>query len=1748
MPSVQDQIALAVLNRNNHFESMQRCFDASKDATKAITFKVRAARIEETFRKFEETIATIQALNLKADAADQVDCSQTIVAGEDLYYNIKAHMSSLNEHNQAPPVVTGAATVQNPQPKIRLPTLSVPLFNGDVASFPPWRSLYEQLIHNNQDLSDIEKFSYLKSYVQDSAAHCIEHIPFVAANYPLAYQSLLTRFSKKRILANAYLAKVLTFQPLLSDNVKLLRNFLDIFHVNVESIKGLKIQDLGEFILLQLGLRALDDKTRLEFETSNVQVNFPTFNSLVKFVQKKCAILELTNDQSASNNKSRVVTNHLTSTSTSSPSSRNKTSTRSLPSFTCSVCNSGEHRIASCPKFLRMDTPQRYNQVKALKLCFACLSSTHAKSECHSTYQCRVCRSTNHHSLLHSPETGTTASVGASTSRGSNTAGRQHQPTSSFAGLLPTSSPCVANTKPGNLSIQSQPTHQVLLGTATIEIQDAFGQWNTIQCLIDAGSQISVISHRLAQLLKLPIQSSRIEVSGVGADQPLRAKGELVCHVRPHPDTNKVLSQPISLRVVILPKIAGDLSPRVSPEVLNQFGNLQLADLSYKNPYRGNLNIDLLIGAEYYGQLMDLSSSMIVGSPSAVPTVFGWLLIGRAAVESSSEKCHSFFITEDPLATQLQKFWETEEVPNYQPQDPEALACEEHFLQTHERDPSGKYIVRLPFKGMTPPDLGSNRVMAVKRLNSLDKRLSRNLEYKQMYDDNLKSYLNPGHMTVAETPSDYLLVHHGVYKATSTTTKLRVVFDPNIPSNSGLNLANSLMVGPKLQKDISDLLVHFRLKCVAMTCDIESMYRCIDIHKDDRTYQHILWHEPNDPQNITEFELTTVTFGLPPSPFQAQRVLQQLAIDEGEQFPEAAEVLRNYVYVDDLIMGASSVEEALELRNQIISLLSKGGFKVRKWASSHPAVLKDMAEELCEKPHLFLEGGEEAIKVLGIQWCPAMDSFFYVVNEESSLSTLSKRQVLSFVARIYDCNGYLSPVTIWIKIFLQQLWLQNDLSWDTPLSQSMTNQWNSFANQVSVLRNIKIPRYIESDHAKSCSLVGFADASVAAYACVVYLRICYQNGEVKTYLIRAKSRVASLKVQTINRLELNAAMLLVKVIKSLDFLSKRLCIDQIYLFSDSAVVLSWLRTPPYRLKIYVANRVTQILESTEPKQWRHVTSEKNPADPASRGLMPNQLINNGLWFRGPSFLKQPPEAWPKPLTSVEQSVPELKPSSSFLIQTEENNLINVIEKFSSLSKLKRVMGLVLKFIDKCRKGISSKGSGNLILSLTDLSKALLVVIKVTQHHHMGEELKQVKSGQVCANLRNLSPILNSSGLLAVGGRLANAPIPESAKHPILIPGKSHLATLLVNYYHAITLHGGPKLVQSLLQQHYWILGARNLIRGIIFKCIDCFKRKPVFRQPMMADLPLSRYSQGRPFLNVGIDYAGPFTYKTGPRRNSPLAKCWFALFICMSTKCIHLELVSELTTQAFLASLDRFVGRRGLPTTIFSDNGTNFLGASNYLSDVQAFLRSADAEIDQFLQIKEVRWNFIPPSAPNFGGLWEAGVRSVKKHLSHVLQGQSWTFEEISTFLIRIEAILNSRPICPLSSSPNDGVNYLTPGHFLIGGPLVARPEIDMREEPMSHLRRWQLITQVVQCFWTRWSKDYLQTLISRSKWTKPSEKLKVGDVVLVQGSTLPSQKWPLGVVTKVLPGPNNEGRVVCVRTAHGELVRPASKLAVLPV
>uniref|UniRef100_A0A8D8T1R1 Integrase catalytic domain-containing protein n=1 Tax=Cacopsylla melanoneura TaxID=428564 RepID=A0A8D8T1R1_9HEMI len=1753
---IADQLVVAVANRDKLFRRIQDAYDIIKDPAKVAEFKIRVKRADETLAEFEKVIDLIVTLNTQAEAkADRVDCKNSMTNFEDLYYKVKAYESLLNAQDPPPTVQVLPQEAAARAPQIRLPTINVPIFTGDISAFPAFKSLYNQLIHSNTDLSDIQKFSYLKAYVSGSAASCIDHIAFQAQNYPLAYQAVVKRFGKKRVLANAYLSKILKFTPLQNDHVKGLRNFLDVFHINVESLKGLNIADLGEYILLQLGLKSLDDQTRLDFESKQAENSFPEFEDLVKFVRQKCAILDLTNDNSTNRNKvlqppshrTLVTTNH---TEKAHPSSDFKVPKRSNKSFSCSVCNSGDHRIASCPKFLKMDVSKRYTQVKELKLCFACLSSTHSRPDCQSVYQCKFCRSTHHHSLLHSD------SSGGQHQRSHGNPGRVYhndqQPHSSSSGQsrdnpLATALPASQTSHCGNHLAQPSSVSRsvVLLGTAVIQVQDSYGVWHPIRCILDNGSQISIISQRLAQQLKLPRRSSNIQISGIDSDHPVRAKGELMFQLLPHPGMVKPETKPISIQAAILPKIASNLATEVSTTIINKFRHLPLADLTYVNPNLAS-NIDLLIGAEYYCQLIDNSSQIILGNPSAVPSMLGWLLIGKCqAASNQNESYRSFFVTEDPISTQLQKFWELEELPYYQPQDPEAISCEQHFVATHQRDHSGKYVLRLPFKDCTPPDLGSNVQLARKRLQSLDNKLSKDPEQKKLYHDNLMSYIEPGHMRVAPESSNYLLIHFGIYKPSSSSTPLRVVFDPNTTSYPhGKNLASSLLVGPKLQKDISDLLIQWRLHTVVLLCDIQAMYRNIWIHPEDRKYQHIFWHE-NDSMVVTEFELTTCTFGLPSSPYQAQRVLRQLALDEGTQFPNAANVLRNEVYVDDLVTGASTVSEAIDLRDEIISLLSKGGFSVRKWASSNPAVLEGMTEDLCEKPRSFSEGGEESIKVLGMQWCPKTDSFFYVVSENSTLSDLTKRQVLAFVAKIYDCNGLLGPVTIWMKIFLQKLWLDSSLSWDTPLSTDLREKWETFISELSLLSSLKIPRCIALENLQSINLIGFADASKAAYAAVVYLRTCSSDGQVKTYLLRAKTKVAPLKVLTINRLELCAALLLAKTVKSLDFLSQSISINNVYLFSDSCVVLSWLKTPPYQLKIYVANRITQILEITEPAQWRHVTTDKNSADPASRGLVPSQLVNNGLWFKGPAFLKLPIEEWPQPLTNIEQQVLELKPSTSLMAHIEVNPLITAVEKFSSLNELKRVFSYVLRFIDGCRK----RRATSAYLSLAESDRALEAIIRITQQCYLRDELKAVKSDEPVGNpLRPLSPILNSAGILAVGGRLSQAPLPESSKHPVLLPKTAHLTKLLINHYHDMTLHGGPKVVQSLLQRFYWIIGARNLVRNLLSKCVKCIRMKPMFHQPLMADLPASRFAQGRAFLNVGVDLAGPFSLKSGPRRNSPIVKAYFSIFVCMSVKAIHLELLSSLSTPCFLAALDRFIGRRGLPSAIFSDNGTNFRGAARHLSETHQFLASSQPQIESHLLAHQIAWIFNPPSAPNFGGLWEAGVKSVKKHLKHVLHNQSFNYEEFQTILISCEAICNSRPLCAIGVNPNDGVDILTPGHFLTGAPLLARAESDVSETYIPPLKRWLLVSQATQCFWKRWKSDYLNTLIQRNKWTSSTDNIKVDDVVIIQTPNCPPQHWPLGIVTKVSPGVDNVVRVATVRTSHGVLSRPASKLAILPV
>ena len=268
----------------------------------------------------------------------------------------------------------------------------------------------------------------------------------------------------------------------------------------------------------------------------------------------------------------------------------------------------------------------------------------------------------------------------------------------------------------------------------------------------------------------------------------------------------------------------------------------------------------------------------------------------------------------------------------------------------------------------------------------------------------------------------------------------------------------------------------------------------------------------------------------------------------------------------------------------------------------------------------------------------------------------------------------------------------------------------------------------------------------------------------------------------------------------------------------------------------------------------------------------------------------------------------------------------------------------------------------------------------------------------------------------------------------------------------------------------------------------------------------------------------------------------------MSTKAVHIEVVSELSTDAFLGALDRFVSRRGLSLYMFSDNGTNFTGTNRYLTGVFKYFESPEqkTKIADHCSNKGICWNFNPPCGPHFGGLWEAGIRSTKYHLKRVLNDHALTFEELSTLCAKIEAILNSRPLSPLSNDANE-FNALTPAHFLIGTTLTAVPEHDLQEIPMNRVNRWQFISKASQHFWNRYRDQYLHTLQQRSKWTTDSPNLCQGDLVLLHDNQSLSTNWKLGRIEETFPGQDGVVRVATVKTSQGIFRRPVVKLSPLP-
>ncbi|XP_011859181.1 PREDICTED: uncharacterized protein LOC105556699 [Vollenhovia emeryi] len=1247
----------------------------------------------------------------------------------------------------------------------------------------------------------------------------------------------------------------------------------------------------------------------------------------------------------------------------------------------------------------------------------------------------------------------------------------------------------------------------------------------------------------MVQRAKLKKSPASVPLLGIGGTYAGRTKGIVSIQLNSiHDPTSHC-----SIDAYILPRLTTKLpSEEAAFHSWPHLTGLQLADPDYGKP--GLINI--IIGSDNYGSV--ILPGLIQDQHSALTaqqTVFGWVLSGAVNASDTTSVSQAHHCTPDyELKELIKKFWELEELSATKTskltEDEEE--CERHFQSTHTRDSSGRYTVRLPLKG-EPTLLGDSRIGALHSLNRLFKRFSSNPAFQRSYTDFIVEYQRLGHMEEEDSPNrqitpEYYLPHHGVLREDSRTTKLRVVFNGSYRTTSGHSLNDILHVGAKLQNDITDVLLWIRTYRIIFSTDIVKMFRQIAIHEEDWKLQKILWYKEDN--RLVSYRLTTVTYGLNCAPFLALRTLQQLIQDEGHRFPKAIAPMERGRYVDDIFGGADSSDEAKQVIQHLIGLCEAGGFPLQKWSSSHPEILPKSGDD----SQRTVEFEPAQFKLLGLQWKSISDSFHFSAVTTSKATSLTKRVVSSEVARLYDPLGLIAPILVRAKFILQELWLLKN-GWDDPLPAELQKRWREFRLQLQELEQISIPRWL--GNVSSPPLIeihGFSDASQLAMAAAIYTRISNEEGKVITRLVCSKTKVAPIKRISIPRLELTAALLLVRLIKKTTQ-ALELAKPSITCWTDSSVTLIWITTHPARWKDFVCNRVSVINELLPEATWRFVPGKENPADCASRGLTPAQLAQHELWWKGPTWLPEPRSSWPATGTRSSQLV-DMEERTRIIMTTVARQTPHweLLDRYSSITRLFRITA-ICKRILSCMRKLPNSSPLKYPLTPLEIQQSQHLWVRIIQQAAFSYEIGILSRNEHLPKsnpLVRLTPYLDKDRLLRVGGRLHNAQIDTDSKHPLILPRRSPLSTLIIDDAHKRMLHGGTQVTLNFIRSTYWIIGGRAPVRSHILRCGRCTRYRGVRAQQLMGQLPPSRVVPARPFFNSGLDYAGPIMLKTWRGRAARTYKGYLAVFVCLATSAIHLEVVTDYTTDAFIAAYKRFTGRRGICATLQSDCGTNFVGAD---AELRRQFETSSKELHELASVlasDNTKWIFNPPSAPHFGGKWEAAVKSTKFHLRRILKDTTLTYEELTTVTVQIEAVLNSRPLCPLSDDATD-YTALTPGHFLIGEPLTALPEPSLTTEKNSRLSRWQLLRQKVDHFWSRWSTECLQRYQAISKWHHPSNEIKKGSLVLITDERYPPGKWPLARVIELHPASDGLTRVVTVRTATSTFKRPIAKLCVLP-
>ncbi len=1055
---------------------------------------------------------------------------------------------------------------------MKLPKLEVPTFDGSITN---WRSFWEQFsisVDSRSKLSDAEKLTYLRVALRDgSAKNLIEGLSGSGSLYKEAIDCLRKRFDRPRLLHQAHVRVIVEAPSLKDGSGKELRRLHDTVTQHLRALNAMGCEPSGPFVTSMLELK-LDTNTMFEWQKhSQESTSVPHYTALLDFINLRAQASESTAPEFGKKHQSGGVLLRK------AHPPRSVTSLTASADDSCLVCKAGKHPLYACQRFKSFPHDKMISTLKTNGLCINCLKPGHYVKRCTSSQRCRRCQKP-HHTLLHvevQPET------------------REPPPTppTSAPPSAPSPSPPNLTNLPSHVAQGNSKTRQPLLMTCRILVSSPDGFTTQARAMLDSASSSSFVSERLAQHLRLPRSGRLVQITGIGGVSH-NSVNQSVSHFRISP-VWRGDGGSMEVEAIVLPKVT--LNVPVHPvsydSEWHHLSGIQLADPDFGTPGR----VDVLLGVDVFTSvLLHGRRHGPSGSPVALETLFGWVLAGGMKPDQSPTQVtasHASVLTGDDL---LRKFWETEELDAGNPTPTiEEKSVTDHFKATHHRDDAGRFIVALPMRSRAKP-LGESRSLAVRRFLSLEK----SMRAKQQFEDFatvMDEYFHMGHAEPVpdsdlDKPCDrvFYLPMHAVRKDSSSTTKLRAVFDASAKSASGVSLNDQLLVGPTVHSSLVDVLLRFRLNRIALTADVSRMYRAVLLPKEQRDLHMFVWRSQPD-QVLKDYRMTRVTFGVAASSFAANMAVRQNAIEHAEEFPLAASAVFESFYVDDGLVGADSVEGAVNLQRQLQELFSRGGFLLRKWKSSNPAVLQNLDSSLLDpEAAQAIHDPDNFSKTLGLEWSARLDSFRLTVAEMPRYAVHTKRALVSDVARTFDALGWFAPSVIVVKMLLQRLW-EAGVGWDDPVPQDIRDCWEKWRLELPVLSSKLIPRcYFPNDaHLVSLQLHGFSDASELAYSAVVYARMVDSSQRIHVSLVMAKTKVAPLKRLTIPRLELSGANLLANLLHHIK-VTLHVPSDSIYAWTDSMIVLCWLTGSPRRFKPFVGSRVSNIMEVIPPDRWSHV--------------------------------------------------------------------------------------------------------------------------------------------------------------------------------------------------------------------------------------------------------------------------------------------------------------------------------------------------------------------------------------------------------------------------------------------------------------------------------------------------------------------------------------------------------------------------------